>query len=170
MKNKKNGFTLIESMAAVLILGIIVSSVIVVFIRCSSGSLDSMRKMQVFEVARENMENTLAEDTVSEKSEYGFSEKYPDIEWATKIQTFYEPVHKKMWVKAVCSAQYEDSKGEIRTVEFSHWLTKLSDNQVKQVLKARDKLQELYDERFGEDFNEPSLEDFNEPFVEDFNL
>ena len=161
VKNKKTGFTLIESMAAVLILGIIVSSVIVVFIRCSSGSLDSMRKMQAFEVARENMENILTEDSVSERSEHGFSEKYPHIEWATKIQTFYEPVYKKMWVKAICSAQYEDSKGEIQTVEFTHWLTVLKDNQVKQVLNARDTLQKLYDQMFEQDFNTPFVEDSN---------
>ena len=155
---------------ALSVLALTSSSVLIVIDRCVTSAASSALKMQAFEVARENMENILVEDSVSERSEHGFSDKYPHIEWATKIQTFYEPVYKKMWVKAVCSAQYEDSKGEIQTVEFTHWLTELKDNQVKQVLKARDTLQKLYDKMFGQDFNEPSIGDSNEPSLDFFRL
>ena len=137
------------------------SGVMVVFARCTSGTLDSIRKMQAFEVARENMENLLTANTVSEKSEYGFSEKYPHIEWTTKIESFYEPVNEQMWVKALCSAEYENSDGEIKKVEFTHWLSKLNKGQIKQVLNARKKLEELSSELFQQDSNELFWEDSN---------
>lgn len=169
MKKIKSGFTLAEAIAAVMVLGLITSSVLIVFRRCSSGSLDSMRKMQAFEVTRENMENLLTENTFSEESEYGYSEKYPHIEWTTKIETFYEPVYKKMWVRAVCSAQYEDSDGEVQTVEFSNWLTKLDEKQAKKVLDAKNKLKELYDEFFNEEPNDIYPEEPNGLFMKDPN-
>jgi prepilin-type N-terminal cleavage/methylation domain-containing protein len=138
-------FTLIEVVAAATIIGIIISSVLVVFIRCSSAVRDSARQMQALDVARENMETLLGAETLPEQVVYGYSDKYPAIQWTNRVETFYEPVAEKMWLRAVCSAQYEDSNGEIKTVEFTHWLTKLNEKQVQQLREARETLENLAD-------------------------
>ena len=67
--------------------------------------------------------------------EYGTSEKYPDIEWETTVETFYEPVNSKMWVRAVCLAEYVDAEGENQTVELTHWLTDLTEQQIQQLMQ-----------------------------------
>jgi prepilin-type N-terminal cleavage/methylation domain-containing protein len=145
-QHRCKAFTLVEVVAAATIIGIIASSVLVVFIRCSSAVHDSARQMQALEVARVNMETLLGADTISEQVVYGYSDKYPAIQWTTKVETFFEPVAQKMWLQAVCSAQYEDSKGELKSVEFTHWLTKLNDKQIQQILDARQKLKDLADQ------------------------
>lgn len=136
-------FTIIEAVAAVTIIGIIASSVLVVFIRCSSGVRDSTRRMQAFDVARENMETLLGADAVSEQVEYGYSEKYPPVLWVNRVEAFFEPAGNKMWLRAVCSAEYEDSGGETKKVELTHWLTKLNEKQVQQILAARELLKTI---------------------------
>jgi prepilin-type N-terminal cleavage/methylation domain-containing protein len=140
-QNRRKAFTLVEVIAAAAIIGIIASSVLVVFIRCSSAVRDSTRQMQALEVARENMETLLGVETVSEQVVYGYSDKYPTIQWTNRVETFYEPVAEKMWLQAVCSAQYEDSDGELKTVELTHWLTKLNEKQIKQILGAHELLE-----------------------------
>ncbi len=143
IKRRRKAFTLVEVIAATTIIGIIASSILVVFIRCTSAVRDSTRRIQALEVARENMETLLGAETVSEQVVYGHSDKYPSIQWMNKVETFYEPVRDKMWLRAVCSAQYEDSGGELRDVEFTHWLTELNEKQVQQILNARQMLKEL---------------------------
>ncbi len=140
-QNRRKAFTLAEVVAATAIIGIIASSILVVFIRCSSAVRDSTRQMQALDVARENMETLLGAETVSEQVVYGYSDKYPAIQWANKVETFFDPVAEKMWLRAVCSAQYEDSDGQLRKVEFTHWLTKLNEKQIKQILEARELLE-----------------------------
>ncbi len=144
-QHRRKAFTLIEVVAAATIIGFIISSVLVVFIRCSSAVRDSTRRMQALDVARENMETLLGAETLPEQVVYGYGDKYPAIQWTTRVETFYEPVAEKMWLRAVCSAQYEDSQGELRKVEFTHWLTKLNEKQIKQILDAREKLKNLAD-------------------------
>ena len=104
-----------------------------------------MQRMHAFEVVRENMERVLVSDNVSEKVEYGYSERYPEIQWTTRIETFYEPVDNKMWVQAICSAEYTDSMGEPAEVELTHWLTKLSEKQVEKILADRGQMQQFLD-------------------------
>jgi prepilin-type N-terminal cleavage/methylation domain-containing protein len=145
-KQRCKAFTLVEVIAAATIIGIIASSIMVVFIRCTSAVRDSARRIQALEVARENMEILLGKETVSEQVVYGHSDKYPSIQWINRVETFYEPVAQKMWLRAVCSAQYEDSGGETKSVEFTHWLTELNDKQVQQILGARQKLKDLADQ------------------------
>ena len=70
--------------------------------------------------------------------DYGTSEKYPDISWQTVIEGFPEPVSSQMWVRAVCSADYVDSKGEKQKVELVHWLTQLTDQQAGQLVGQQD--------------------------------
>jgi hypothetical protein len=98
--------------------------------------------MQALEVARENMEALLAADSVKETTEYGQSDKYPEIEWQTVVETFYEPITARMWIRAVCSAEYDDTAGELQTVELTHWLTDLTREQLLQIMREEEKEKE----------------------------
>jgi len=101
--------------------------------------VDSELRMQAFEVARENMEKLLVLDSVGEMVEYGSSERYHDIEWQTVVEAFYEPVTARMWVRAMCSAEYTDTDNQLQTVELTHWLTNLTKKQVMEVFKQRER-------------------------------
>jgi type II secretory pathway component PulJ len=126
----KKGFTLPEAVAALVILAFFSSGVLVVINRCMAWASDSAVRMRAFEVARENMEKLLSSDSLKEMSEYGDSEKYPGIKWQTDVETFYEPITSRMWVRGVCTAQYEDAAGEEQTIELTHWLTNLTKEQL----------------------------------------
>lgn len=134
----KPAFTLAEVMAALSILALISSSVVVVINRCVTSGADSALRMQAFEVARENMERLLALQSVQETVEYGDSEIYPEITWQTVVETFYEPINSRMWLRGVCSAQYIDSEGQEQTVELTHWLTDLTKNQLLDIMSRED--------------------------------
>ncbi len=132
------GFTLLEVIAALAILGLAASSVLVVIDRCVSSASDSALRMEAFVLARENLEKILVRDSVDETVEYGTSEKYPDISWQTVIEGFPEPVSGQMWVRAVCSAEYVDSTGETRKIELIHWISQLTDQQAGQLVGEQD--------------------------------
>lgn len=136
--NGDAGFTLVEVISATAILALIASSVWVVIDRCIYSAADSKIKMQAFEVARENMETILSMPSVKEKTQTGSSEKYPGIEWETVVEPFYEPINSQMWLRAVCTASYYNSKGETKSVELIHWLTGLSKEQLLSVLMQQD--------------------------------
>ena len=142
------GFTLIEVMAALIILAIISSSVLVVINRCVASAADSALRMQAFEVARENMVKLLASELVEETVEYGESDKYPEISWQTVVETFYEPITARMWVRAVCSAEYNDTKGETQTVELAHWLTDVTKEQLVEIMEREGEEDPLADQLF----------------------
>lgn len=127
------GFTLVESMAATVLLAFIGASVWVVMERCMTSAADTTQRMRAFEIARENMEKLLVSDSVNEMAEFGVSETFPDIRWQTTVESFYEPIASRMWVRAVCSAEYTDAAGETKTVELTHWLTNLTTEQMKQM-------------------------------------
>lgn len=129
----RRAFTLVESMAAVTLLAFIGISVWVVLERCTASAADATQRMRAFEIARENMEKLLGLDSVQETTEYGISEKFPDIRWQTTVESFYEPATSQMWVRAVCSAEYTDTTGEPKNVELTNWLTRLSNAQMKQL-------------------------------------
>jgi len=132
------GFSLPEVVVAVSILAFISASVLVVINRCIASAADSVLRMQTFEVARENMEKLLVSDSVTEMVEYGNSDKYPEIQWQTTVEMFYEPLTKRMWIGAVCSAEYTDTAGEVQTVELTHWLTDLTKEQLLRIIKERE--------------------------------
>jgi prepilin-type N-terminal cleavage/methylation domain-containing protein len=134
----KPAFTLVEVMTALSILALISSSVLVVINRCVVSGADSALRMHAFEVARENMERLLSLPSVVENIEYGESEIYPEITWETVVETFYEPINSRMWLRGVCSAQYIDSNGQEQTVELTHWLSDLSKNQLLDVMSRED--------------------------------
>ncbi len=133
----KTAFSLVETVTALIILAITTSSVLVVINRCVSSTADSAIRRQAFEVARDNMETVLTSTSVSEMVEVGTSDKYPQIQWQTTIEPFYEPVTKRMWVQAVCSAEYTDTAGELQTVELTHWLTDLTKEQLLEIIEQR---------------------------------
>jgi prepilin-type N-terminal cleavage/methylation domain-containing protein len=126
----RNAFTLVEVVSALTILALISSGMLVVINRCTISATDSRLKMQAFEVAREQMETLLASDSLKENVEYGVSQKYPDIAWQTVVESFYEPITARMWIRGVCSAQYKDSNGEDQTIELTQWLTDLTKEQL----------------------------------------
>jgi len=135
---RAGGFTLLEVIAALGILALASSSVLVVIDRCIVSAADSALRMEAFRLARENMEKILVSDSVSETTEFGTSELYPDISWQTTIEAFAEPATGQMWVRAFCSAEYMDSAGEMRTVELEHWLTEVSEQQAGQLVAQED--------------------------------
>lgn len=136
--SNKPAFTLVEVLTALSILALISSSVLVVINRCATSGADAALRMQAFEVARENMEKLLAMQSVKEMVDYGDSDIYPEIAWETVVETFYEPITSRMWLRGVCSAQYIDSEGQEQMVELTHWLTDLDKNQLLDVMSRED--------------------------------
>lgn len=132
------GFTLLEVLAALAILALTSSSVLLVIDRCVTSASDSTLRMAAFELVRENMEKILILDAVEEMADYGTSDKCPGISWQTIIEGFSEPLSSQMWIRAVCSADYLDSKGEKQKVELVHWLTQLTDQQAGQLVDQQD--------------------------------
>ena len=143
----RTAFTLIEAMTAVLLLAFIGSSVWIVLERCMISAADSTQRMRAFEIARDNLEKLLGSASVEIMTDFGISEKFPDIRWQTTIEDFYEPISSRMWVRAVASAEYTDTAGETQSVELTHWLTDLTDEQMQQ-LAASKAVQEKQLEQF----------------------
>ncbi|MBM4029713.1 MAG: type II secretion system protein [Planctomycetes bacterium] len=137
-ERRSAGFSLLEVLASLAILGLTCSSVFVVIDRCLAQASNSALRLEAFELARENLERILVSDTVEETVDYGTSDKYPDLSWQTVVEGFPEPLNGGMWVRAVCSAQYIDSTGETQTVELVHWLAPLTDQQAGQLIGQQD--------------------------------
>ncbi|KPJ66850.1 MAG: hypothetical protein AMJ43_06760 [Coxiella sp. DG_40] len=133
----RKGFSLIEAMTALIILALVSSTVLVVINRCMTSAANLAIRMQAFEVARENMETLLSKDSVEEMAEFGSSDKYPEIRWQNSVEMFYEPITARMWVRAICSAEYTDTEGQVQTVELTHWLTDLTKMQLIQMIKEK---------------------------------
>lgn len=134
----RRAFTLIEIATALVLLGMIIGSVMTLMNRYVEAVMDMQLREQAFEIARSNMETLLAESKLSDTSEYGTSETHPDIEWETVVEPFYEPVTNQMWIRAVCSAGFKDTKGEYQDIELEHWITNLTAAQIKQILAQQE--------------------------------
>jgi hypothetical protein len=104
-----------------------------------ASAADSALRMQAFEVARDNMETLLSKDSVNEMVEYGSSDKHPEIQWKTAVETFYEPMTEQIWVRAICSTEYADTAGDVQTIELTHWLTGLTKEQIIQMIEEKQK-------------------------------
>lgn len=157
----KGGFTLVEALAAVVVLGIILSSVMIVIDNCISSTINLTLKQKAFEVARENIEQIISRDQVQEEIETGVSDRYPEIEWENAIRAD-KVADSEMWVKVTCKAMYLDSEEEPREVELVHWLTKLSKQQMQQVMRDRQLAQEQSGE-IGTELEEQPKEEEVEP-------
>lgn len=138
-----SGFTIAEVAAALVLLSLILSSVLVLMNRYAAAVVDLQLHQQAFELARANMERLLSEPKLSDISDYGTSDTNPDLEWQTTVEPFYEPITNQMWIRAVCSAAYMDSKGQYQNVELEHWITNLTAEQVQQIL-AQQKAENAY--------------------------
>ena len=130
----KSAFTLVEVVAAMVLLSMILSSVLVLMNRYVDSVIDLQLRQEAFELARGNMEQLLAETKLSEITEFGDSEINPEIEWETLVEPFYEPITNQMWIRAVCSAGFDDSKGEYENIELEHWITNLTAAQIKRIV------------------------------------
>lgn len=158
------GFTLVEVMASIVILGIIISSLLVVFNRYVDMATNQDLKMQAFELARENMERLLSLSQVTDTTEYGISEKNPEIQWQTTVEPFYEPLTSKMWIRAICSADYLDNQGEEQKVELYHWLTDVSKQQLESIMEQMQRQQEYEKQLTGvQDGETPADENLQSP-------
>ncbi|MBC8377686.1 MAG: prepilin-type N-terminal cleavage/methylation domain-containing protein [Planctomycetes bacterium] len=136
-KTSTRAFTLVEVVAAVALLAILLSSVLVVMNNFVDAVIDMRLRQQAFDLARTNMETLLSESRLSDMAESGISETNPDIRWETVVEPFYEPINDSMWVRAVCSAVFIDSKNQDQTIELEHWVTNLTAAQVKQILEQQ---------------------------------
>ena len=149
-------FTFFEVVAAIVILGLITGSVLVVLNRGIEAMIDSRLRMQAFELARWNMEELLTSNSVTDMAKFGLHEHNEDIEWETVIEAFDEPVKSKMWIRAVCSASFMDRYGERQRIEMTHWLTQVTRTQERQILSQRRRQQRLLDQAEGNPFgNDP---------------
>lgn len=149
-----SAFTLIEVVMAVTIITVTVTTVLTVMNRCLEAAIDNRTRMQAFELARENMEKLLALNSVSDQAEFGTSEKNPDIQWTSIVEPFTEPASSKMWVQAVCSATYIDSKGAEQSIELTHWLSEVPKNIQRAIIAQKELELELIAiygvDKFGE--------------------
>ena len=145
-KFKRTAFSLIEAVAALIILAMVCAGVLFAINNSLTSAADNMLKMQAFEVARENLETLLGSASVKESIESGTSEKYPAIEWQNTVETFYDPITQRLWVRAVCSAEYPSPDGETAKIELTNWLTNLSKQQVLEYLKEKEKEKQFLDQ------------------------
>ena len=132
--SRRAAFSLPETAAALVILALVCTSIVIVFDRSITSAADSALRMQAFEVAQGNMERLLASSSVKESVEYGSSEEYPAIEWQSAVETFFEPITSRLWARAVCSADYIDSDGRQQKVELANWVTDLTQQQVLELI------------------------------------
>jgi prepilin-type N-terminal cleavage/methylation domain-containing protein len=141
-------FSLPEVVVALMILALISSTVLVAINRYSELAIDRQLRLEAFYLVRENMENLLASDSVEETLEYSSSDLNPNIHTENVVKAFYEPQTERMWIRAVCSASYTDSQDQEQTIEFTHWVTDLSAEQMLQVIEAKEQQkQELEEEQ-----------------------
>ncbi len=140
---QRGAFTLIEVVTALMILALMTSSVLVVVKRCMVEAADSRLKVQALEVAREKMEEILAGPSVKEGTDFGQSDRYPNITWQTTVENFTEPVSQRMWVKVASGAEYIDANDATRQVELTHWITSVTKDQLKKILEKEQALTEM---------------------------
>ncbi|MDD5135365.1 MAG: type II secretion system protein [Phycisphaerae bacterium] len=139
---RRKAFTMIEVSVALVILGMIAATVLVVINKAVDTVIFWQTKMQAFEIARENMEQLLSKPAVTDSLEYGTSQTNPDINWETMVESFYEPVTSRMWVRAVCSAEFTDAEGQPQKVELTQWLTGLNQYQIMKIIAQQKKLEQ----------------------------
>lgn len=142
-------FTLLEVAVALVLISAILASVLVVMQQVQGAMMNMRLKTIAFEIARHNLETLLSQASVTDTADFGFSELYPDIDWQTVVEPFYEPISNRLWIRGICSAGFTDSDGQRQDVELSAWLTGLTAQQAKQVLEQQ-KRKEEYLSQFAE--------------------
>jgi type II secretory pathway pseudopilin PulG len=137
-----DGFTIVEVVVSLMLLTLICSSVMLVMKRNMITLGESQLRMEAFEIARENMENLLASNSIGELDDYGTSDKNPNIEWETTVEPFYAGTANQTWIRAVCSATYPDANGQPQKIELTHWLTDVSAEVARQMMRDKQRLNE----------------------------
>lgn len=135
-ERSNKAFTLVEVCAAVVIVGFITASVMIVIHNCIDATIDLKLRGQAFEIAREKMELVLASDKLKEQADSGISDRNPEIDWEIVIEADTiadDSDSSQIWLKAISTANYTDSKGEMQNVELVHWVAGLSPQQMKQI-------------------------------------
>ncbi len=127
----------------IVIIGLTIGAAMSILDRLVGAMIDMRLQAAAFETARENMEALLSRDSIKDRVDYGVSEVNPDIHWQVVVEPFHEPVNNAMWVRAVSSAGYTDSKGNYEEVELEHWLTNLPGSVVRQIIEQQE-LEEEY--------------------------
>ena len=140
------GFTLIEAIAALAIVGFVCGTVVIVINNCLDAMTDYQSRLRAIDAARENIELVLANETLPEFSESGISELYPDIQWTRGVEVATFPASGKFWLRAFSSAGFYNTDGQLEEIEFENWLTPLSPQQERLVREDRKKEQDyLYE-------------------------
>jgi type II secretory pathway pseudopilin PulG len=155
-----SGFTLVEVTTALFLLSMILTSVMVLMNRYVDAVIDMQLRQEAFELARSNMESLLTENRLSNTAEFGTSELNPAIDWSTIVEPFYEPVTNRMWIRAVCTTEYSDSKGQFQEINLEHWITSLTAAQIRQIVaqqEAEDEYMKLLNESGLNDIQETTL-------------
>ncbi|AQQ72256.1 hypothetical protein SMSP2_02637 [Limihaloglobus sulfuriphilus] len=149
-------------MASVVILSMITVSVLVVVNNMFDKSDEMNLKKRAFEVARDNMEMIIAQNSTKEYIESGFSEEYPEIEWEVSVESFTPAnLDNDMWLKAYSIAYYPDSDGQWQQLRLEHWLTQLNVGQKKQILDEQEREEEYLEELGYEDGDSGSDDGFD---------
>ncbi len=158
--NSGKGFTLVEVAAGIVILTMIAGSLLTALNGYIDKATNHDLKMKAFEVARENMEQLLGTQTVKDVTNFGFSQEYPEIEWETTIESFYEPTGSQMWVRAVCKSRYFDSEDKEQEIVLTHWLTNVSKQQMNKIQAHQRKLDE-FERNYPVEQEMPDFNDFD---------
>ncbi len=159
MYRQRRGFTLIEVVAALMILSLMCSSIVFVIKRCMTETMNTTLKMQALEVIRGKMEEMLASTSVKEGTDFGLSDEYPQITWQTTVENFPEPVNQRMWVKVTCGAEYVDANDTTQQLELTHWITSVTSEQLKKIIKEEQRLAAGGDGQNSGDSTDPANPD-----------
>ena len=135
-------FTLVEVAVTIVIVVLMTGTAMTILDRLVGAMIDMRLQDAAFETAREQMESLLSLSTVKDMVEFGVSEIHPAVHWQVVIEPFHEPVHNAMWVRAISSASYTDSKGVYQEIELEHWLTNLPGTVVRQILQQQKREEE----------------------------
>jgi len=168
-KMSRKAFSLIEAGAAVMILALLTSSIVLIMDRSVKSVADTQTRIKAFELVRENMEKLLASDSVRETIDAGTCEGNQDIKWQTVVEPFYESNTKRMWIRAVCSSTFTDYDGQEETVELTHWLTDVSKQQMLKIIKEeqrrrreQEEARQEYEEQQQQDEDEQASEELSD--------
>ncbi len=142
----KGGFTLIEALTALVIVGFICGTVLVVINDCVDSISDQSSRLEAIEVARENIEFLISQSMLKESVETGISEVYPGIEWVMSVEVVQFPMTNKLWMKAVSSANFYNSNNELEEIKFERWLAPLTAQQEKLIMNDRQREQDYLSE------------------------
>ena len=163
MKNSnKKAFTLVEAMAALLVMGIVTGGGVVTISNCLNSMINMRLEEEAVNLASENMEYLLAKKQISEFVESGTDEINPDLSWEIGFEVAEFPSTGKLWVRAFSTASYYNSENEYKEIQFEDWLMQLDDKEAKLVEQQREEEQALLDEASKEDSPNSTSQDSEE--------